>query len=145
LHVLQVEPQLIANYVAPGHLSLAFSHTLDFGEPSLLASKTAECAGQQDPLAFWHMHELLFERQGDLWSATPAQLVGYAEELGLDGPQLQTCLDDPAIAQKIERMVDVRTSLNIRRRPSFDVNGQIVQGALPYTGFTQLLDAALAP
>jgi protein-disulfide isomerase len=141
--VLQVEPQLIATYVAPGKVSLAFSHTLDFGAPSQLASKTAECAGRQDPLAFWRMHQLLFERQADLWSATPEQMAQYAAELGLDDAQLQTCLDDPGVAEKIDRMVQTRTDLGIRRRPSFDINGQIVQGALPYATFVQVLDEAL--
>lgn len=143
--MLQVEPQLIANYVAPGKVSLAFSHALDLGDASLLASKTAECAGRQDPLAFWRMHGLLFERQGELWSATPDLMVQFATELNLDGAQLRTCLDDPAIVETINRQVQVRNELGIRRRPSFAINGQIVEGAVPYTVFAQVLDEALTP
>lgn len=144
MHVLQVEPQLVENYVATGQLSLVFSPVVELGAGSLLASKTAECAGQQNPLAFWQMHELLFAEQSQLWNATPELMVQFATELGLDGNQLQSCLADPAIAAKIDRMFQARNALGIRTRPSFDLNGQIIQGALPYANFAQLLDQALA-
>lgn len=91
------------------------------------------------------MHGLLFERQGELWSATPDLMVQFATELNLDGAQLRTCLDDPAIVETINRQVQVRNELGIRRRPSFAINGQIVEGAVPYTVFAQVLDEALTP
>jgi protein-disulfide isomerase len=141
--VLQVEPQIVANYVATGQVRLAFSHLVDHGEPSRLAHKTAECAGQQTPLAFWQMHELLYQRQGELWSATHETMMGLAAELGLDGTALRSCLDDAAIAEKITRMDQVRREQGLRTRPSFDLNGQIIQGAIPYPAFAQLFDEAL--
>ena len=144
MHVLQVEPQIVANYVATGKVRIAFSHVLDFGAPSVLASKTAECAGQQDPLAFWKIHHLFYERQDQLWTATPDTMVQFAEELGLDGPTLRTCMDDPAVAAKITRMDQSRRDQGLRTRPSFDLNGRIIQGAVPYTTFVKLLDEAVA-
>ena len=36
-----------------------------------------------------------------------------------------------------------RRAAGIRLRPSFDVNGQIVQGAIPYDSFVQLFDQLL--
>jgi protein-disulfide isomerase len=142
--VLQVEPQIIATYVASGQVQLAFSHTLDFGAPSQMASITAECAGQQDPLAFWQMHHLLFERQGQLWSASAETMRQFADELGLDGVTLGACLDDPAVAEKVIRMDQQRRERGLRTRPSFDLNGQIIQGAIPFATFAQVIDEALA-
>ncbi len=141
--MLRVEPELLANYVAKGLVSLAFSHVLDFGKPSKLASETAECAGKQNPLAFWKMHDLLFQRQDQLWTATPDLMVKFAKELGLDGDALESCLDEPEIVAKLTRMVEARSALGIRSRPSFALNGKIIQGSLPYQTFAQLLDGLL--
>jgi protein-disulfide isomerase len=129
LHVLQVEPQILANYVATGKVRLAFSHVLDFGPPSL---------------AFWKIHHLLYEGQSQLWSATAETMVQFAEAIGLDGATLRTCLDDPAVAEKITRLDQSRRDQGLRTRPSFDLNGQIIQGAIPYATFARLLDEALA-
>ncbi len=142
-YTLRVEPQLLTNYVAKGLVSFAFSPVLDFGKPSLLASETAECAGQQDPLAFWKMHDLLFQRQAQISTPDLNLMVQFAKEIGLDGAALKSCLADPAIAVKVERMGKARNDLGIRSRPSFSINGKIYQGSLPYQNFAQLLDALL--
>jgi protein-disulfide isomerase len=141
--VLRVEPELLTNYVAKGLVSLAFSHALDFGKPSKLASETAECAGKQNPLAFWKMHDLLFQQQDQLWDAKPDLMVQFAKQLGLDGNALESCLDAPDVVAKLTRMVEARSALGIRSRPSFAINGKIVQGSLPYQSFAQLLDELL--
>ena len=141
--MLRVEPEILTNYVAKGLVSLAFSHALDFGKPSKLASETAECAGKQNPLAFWKMHDLLFQRQDQLWDAQPDLMVQFAKELGLDGDALGSCIDDSQIVAKLTRMVEARSALGIRSRPSFSLNGKIVQGSLPYPAFAQLLDGLL--
>ena len=144
MHVLQVEPQLLENYVANGRVRLAFWHVLDHGAASQLAHRAAECAGRQSPLGFWRMHHLLFERQGQLWSATPETMATFATELALDGPALLACLDDPAIGEKVARMDQERRERGIRARPSFDLNGEIIPGAAPYATFSQVLDGLLA-
>ena len=89
------------------------------------------------------MHELLFQRQDQLWTADSDSMVSFAKEIGLDGEALDNCLDDPDIVAKIARMVESRNSLGIRSRPSFSVNGKIIQGSLGYQTFAQLLDGLL--
>ncbi|CAN5627956.1 hypothetical protein BH10CHL1_BH10CHL1_02550 [soil metagenome] len=141
--MLRVEPQILANYVAKGLVSLAFSPVLDFGKPSLVASETAECAGQQSPLAFWKMHELLYQRQEQISTPNPDLMLQFAKEIGLDEATLKSCLADPAIAAKVERMGKARNDLGIRARPSFSINEKIYQGSLAYPTFAQILDQLL--
>lgn len=138
--MLRVEPEIKANYVASGAVSLAFWHVLDHGDSSVLAHRTAECAGQQDPLSFWRMHDLLFERQEQLWYVTAERMVEWATELELDIPAFQRCLTDPDVQNKVVRMDQERRTRGIRIRPSFDLNGQLIEGAVPLTTFIQLLD-----
>ncbi len=142
--MLQVEPEIVANYVANGDVSLSFSPVLDHGAPSLLGSRAAECAGQQSPLGFWQMHNLLFERQGQIWSANDETMVQWASELGLDGDALRSCLADPTATEKVNRLDQARRDRGIRLRPSFDLNGRLIEGALPYVQFSQLFDKTLA-
>lgn len=141
--MLRVEPEILTNYVAKGLVSLAFSPATDFGKPSQLTTQTAECAGKQSPLAFWKMHDLLFQQQDQLWAADSDLMVQFAKGLGLDTEALDSCLSDPDIVARITRRVEERNALGIRSRPSFSVNGKIIQGSLPYPAFAKILDEAL--
>jgi protein-disulfide isomerase len=141
--VVRVEPEIIQNYVAAGQVQLAFWHVLDHGQ-SALAHQAAECAGQQSPLAFWRMHDTIFERQDELWNLENATLVSLAGELGLQTATFEACLSDQPLVDKIASMDQQRRDAGIRLRPSFDVNGQIIQGAIPYESFAQLFDRLLA-
>lgn len=116
---------------------MGFWYILDY-EPSLMASKAAACTGAQDPLAFWQMHHLLYERQGQLWSADEALYLAFAAELGLDPDAFAACMADPQVEETIRRLDQERREAGIRVRPSFDINGQIYQGALPYETFVQI-------
>jgi protein-disulfide isomerase len=140
--VLRVEPEIVQKNVAAGQVQLVFWHVLDHRQ-SAQAHQGAECAGQQSPMAFWQMHDTLFERQGELWNLENSTLVTLAGELGLDTASFESCLSDQTVIDKIARMDQERRAAGIRLRPSFDVNGQIIQGAVPYDSFAQLFDRLL--
>ena len=140
--MLRVEPEIVQKYVAAGQVQLILWHVLDHGQ-SAQAHQAAECAGQQSPIAFWQMHDTLFEHQGELWNLENATLVAFAGELGLDTASFESCLSDQSVIDKIARMDQERRAAGIRLRPSFDVNGQIIQGAIPYDSFAQLFDRLL--
>jgi len=140
--VLRVEPEIVQKNVAAGQVQLVFWHVLDHRQ-SAQAHQAAECAGQQSPLAFWQMHDTLFERQGELWNLENSTLVAFAGGLGLDTASFESCLSDQTVIDTIARMNQERRAAGIRLRPSFDVNGQIIQGAIPYDSFAQLFDRLL--
>ncbi len=123
--------------MAPGQVRIGYWYILDF-PPSLAAAQAAECAGAQDPQAFWRMHRLLYERQSQLWSADADTYGAFAREIGLDGEAFEGCMADPAVAERIQEMDRQRRDADIRVRPSFDINGQIYRGALPYNTLEQI-------
>ncbi|MCB0116795.1 MAG: thioredoxin domain-containing protein [Caldilineaceae bacterium] len=137
---MRVEPEIVANFVAQGRVKLAFWHVLDHGTPSQVAHVAAECAGAQDPLSFWRMHDVLFERQGELWRDTATVVTGMAGELGLDTNAFAACLADPAVNEKVMRMDSERQAAGIRLRPSFDLNGRILPGSQPFETFARLFE-----
>lgn len=141
--MLRVEPDIIANYVANGSVRLAFRPMLDHSA-SLTAHHAAECAGAQSPIAFWDMHNVLFEYQVELWNANAPTFVGFAQDLDLDTAAFESCLNDQNIAGKLVALDNQRRSERIRLRPTFDLNGEIIQGALPFTVFAQRFDEILS-
>jgi protein-disulfide isomerase len=143
--VLRTEPEIAAAFIATGQASLQFHHMLDHGNASRIASIAAECAGTQDPLAFWQLRTLLFERQNDLFNASSETVTSWAGEVGLDVTAFAACQADPAVAEKVERMNQERIDAGIRQRPSFDINGQIIAGALPLSQFERLIVEAATP
>lgn len=142
--MVRVEPEIKADYVAQGKVALLFHHVIDHGDASRLAHRAAECAGAQSPLAFWRLHDVIFERQGELWNAAPETMAALAASVGLDDTAFRVCMNDPAIVDKVARMDQQRRDAGIRLRPSFDINGRLIAGGIPYQQFVVVLDEALA-
>jgi protein-disulfide isomerase len=80
--------KFIESYVATGKAMLEVD-LMDFGTPPYptQAAYAAMCAGEQG--AYWEMESILYERAS---GATDDQIVGFADELGLDGAALRDCI-----------------------------------------------------
>lgn len=106
------------------------------------AARAAECAAEQD--AFWEMHDHLFAEQESWTSERDADelFAAYAAELELDGPAFQRCYDENQVAERIERANDVAGQLGVRATPTFVINGERIQGALPPADFREILEKA---
>ncbi len=87
---------------------------------------------------------IVIARQGELWNATPEIMADLAGEIGVESTAFRACMDDPAILAKIERLDQQRRDAGIRLRPSFDLNGTIIAGGIPYQQFASVLDKALS-
>lgn len=135
------EPDIIANYVETGRVKLVFWPVLNHGNPSLYATLTAECVGQQDPNLFWAMHEILFENQADLWQADRDYYVNTAVAAGADQATFEACYDGPDGLATIMALDATRRDRGIFSQPIFDINGEIFVGAQPYESFAAVFDA----
>jgi protein-disulfide isomerase len=89
-----------------------------------LAAEAAEAAADQR--AFWEMHDLLFAHQDAL---EPADLVAYAEQLGLDADRFADALREHAGAGKVADDVDSADLSGVTGTPTFFVNGRRHHGA----------------
>ncbi len=94
-----------------------------------------EAAKKQDK--FWPALEALLASQAD-WTQNHTAKVGmvwkHLEGLGLDLEQIRADMTAPAIARAIAQDLDDAKALNVRRTPSFFVNGQ----PLTQFGYDQL-------
>jgi Na+/H+ antiporter NhaA len=89
-----------------------------------LAAEAAEAAADQG--AFWEMHDLLLANQDAL---RPDDLVGYAEQLGLDLDRFATALREHAGAGRVAEDVDGADLSGVSGTPTFFVNGRRHYGA----------------
>ncbi len=142
--MLSTEPQLVADYADTGLIRYVYYPMLDHA-PTQKTYEAAECAGQQDPQAFWTIHDLLYEEQDRLWSADSDVYVDFAQRAGVaDLDQFRQCLDSGQFADKAIELDRARRAESIRLRPSFDIDGTLIPGAQSYGQLSQLIDAALA-
>src|SRR6266567_2815763 len=104
-----------------------------------LAAEAAEAAADQD--AFWQMHDLLLDRQSAL---APKNLIGYAEELGLDAGQFRDHLRSRAGAARIAEDVDSADLSGVSGTPTFFINERRHYGAYDLSALTAAVRAAKA-
>jgi Na+/H+ antiporter NhaA len=89
-----------------------------------LAAEAAEAAGDQG--AFWEMHDLLLARQDHL---RLADLLRYAEELGLDSQRLHGDLEGRRHESRVAGDVESADLSGVAGTPTFFINGQRHHGA----------------
>jgi Na+/H+ antiporter NhaA len=103
------------------------------------AAEAAEAAANQG--AFWEMHDLLLERQDAL---RPDDLIGYAEELGLDVERFEEDLRTRAGARRVAEDVDSADISGVSGTPTFFVNGLRHYGAYDVATLAAAVKAARA-
>ena len=89
-----------------------------------LAAEASEAAARQG--AFWEMHDLLLDHQDALG---PNDLMGYAEQLGLDVERFSNDLREQEGAAQIAEDVDSADISGVSGTPTFFINGQRHYGA----------------
>jgi Na+/H+ antiporter NhaA len=104
-----------------------------------LAAEAAEAAGAQG--AFWPMHDLLLDHQGEL---TARDLVGYAQQIGLDTERFRRDLRNHTGAAHVAEDVDSADLSGVSGTPTFFVNGRRHQGAFDIDSLSAAVRSARA-
>jgi protein-disulfide isomerase len=102
-----------------------------------IAAEGAEAAANQG--AFWELHDLLFEHQDAL---TPEDLVGYAEQLGLDTERFAEDLRTHAGAARVADDIDSADLSGVSGTPTFFINGMRHYGAYDIAALSAAVRAA---
>ena len=123
-----------------GEVRLIFKHAPAAANPNaFLAHEAALAAGAQGK--FWEMHNLLFSNQTKL---TRADLLEYAESLGLSLPAFQQALDNHTYRPIIERDLAEAKGLGVTSTPTFFVNGRRMVGPQGYASLGAVIESLLA-
>lgn len=145
--MLATEPAIIEKYVRAGKVRLIFRAVLNHGERSLRTTEAANCAAQQGK--FWQMHELLFQKQDEVWGIGDAPgLVALMEKYGklIDGlemPSFKKCLDARTTLELIKAIDSEQRKRGITLQPIFEVGKTRVTGMQSVDQISALLDTVL--
>jgi protein-disulfide isomerase len=100
------------------------------------AAEATECAGVQGK--FWEMHDKVFAANAagqmnvQKWKDT-------AKELGLDVNKFNKCLDGGEMASRVSKDMQEGSDAGVSGTPATFVNGQMVEGAVPYATFESII------
>lgn len=121
----------------PEDVRLVFRHfPLPAHDRAEIAARASVEADRQD--AFWAYHDLLFGHQDRL---TDADLLGYADSLGLNAEQFAAALAAGAPGERVDQDVALGRSLGVTGTPTFFVNGYRLVGTPPLWVLEEALKA----
>ncbi|MBI5022731.1 MAG: DsbA family protein [Candidatus Magasanikbacteria bacterium] len=90
------------------------------------AAMAAVCADSQGK--FWPFHDKLFQNQKNF---TKIDLLSLAGQIGLNMESFSQCFESAAVKSKVEKDWVDGASLGVSGTPSFFLNGEKVEGAIP--------------
>ncbi|MFH1253315.1 MAG: thioredoxin domain-containing protein [Candidatus Uhrbacteria bacterium] len=91
-----------------------------------IAAEAAACADDQDK--FWEMYDRIYQNQNDL---SRDALVENARTLDLEMGRFISCLDNSGHKAEIQSDYEEGLNLGVYGTPTFFLNGQRVNGAIP--------------
>jgi len=145
-------PQLEQNYISTGKVNFVYrDFPIQSIHPNAIpAALASECADEQGK--FWEFHDMLFENQ-KRWQGLSIQngistFKEYAQELGLNMDEFNSCLDSEKYAQEVNKDLQDGREYGVTGTPGFFVGNEKIGftkiiGAQPYSVFQRLIDVQL--
>lgn len=140
-HARETQPALDKEFVAAGKMMYKYvPFVMGMFPNGDIAARAAECGGEQGK--FWEMHDALYADQF-AWkqrrSAPFNVFQAHAAAIGLDGPRFRACFAENRGGARTRRSTAAAQALGIRATPTFFIDGQAIEGALPLAEFRRLL------
>jgi len=148
----ETQPLIVSNYVNTGKVKMVFRNFPFLGAESNAAAEAAECALDQGQTQAAAYHDALYtakygeetsggsENDG---SMTRAFFLKMAQQVNLDIPTFTTCLDSNKYENQVNQEKADGIAAGVNSTPTFFINGQEVEGAVPYAQFKTGIDTLL--
>jgi protein-disulfide isomerase len=124
---------LVLRDLLPRHpeVRLVFKHypLTDIHPWAMTAAIASQCAYQQNPAAFWKIHDAIFDAQevispSNVWD----KMQDLATRQGLNAEAYQACMINPEIATQVNASIEEGHALTITATPTTFVNSRRVVG-----------------
>ena len=104
----------------------------------------ARCAFEQQPGAFWKIHDDLFTNQDNITPDNVWEKLGeFASQAGLDTAKFKACMASPEAAKAVEENRQEGLALKVNSTPTVFVNGRPMVSGNPQT-LEELVEFELA-
>lgn len=141
----EVYPVIQREYIAPGHVRMAYVNLpLSIHQHALAAAEAALCTAAQDK--FWPMHDKLFATQ-ERWAKLPsveALFDSLAASTGVNASDWRECMRSGVMRRVIGGDQGRATASGVRSTPTFFVGDQPIEGAAPVADFRAAIERARA-
>jgi protein-disulfide isomerase len=117
-------PEVVKLVNNDGKVRLVLKELPIFGADSEAAAKGALAAWKQGK--YFEMHQKLFTEPG---KADKEKVLKVANELGLDIPQLEKDMEDPAIQKSLDEAKELAQKLGLQGTPLYLVGDHVIPGA----------------
>jgi len=134
----------LQEYLDNGQVQFAYRDFAFLGQESNDSANAARCANEQGK--FWQYHDLLFENQNgeNRGAFSKENLKGFGRQItGLNLNQFNGCVDSDKYADAVEADTAAGRAAGVNGTPTTFVNGQVVNGAQPFSAFKTIIDAEL--
>ena len=135
-------PQLAREFVATGLVRWKYvPFVMGIFPHGDEAARAGDCAGQQGRAAFDRLHDQLYGLQDEWKGAGDARVAfrSLAAPAGLDLKRYDACWGSDGPDRRLRATNTIADELGVRSTPTFFVNDQRVEGALPLPEFRALL------
>ncbi len=139
---MSVKPQIDLNLIQSGRANFVFYDLpLSAIHPhAFVAARSARCAGDQGK--YWEYHSEIFRNQTN-WTSQPSPInsfVNYAEAVGLDGDQFESCVRSQEHAEVVTANMRLAYELGVSGTPTVMVSqGRGMARRLPSNDFRTIL------
>lgn len=133
---LETLPKIHDKYIKTGKVRYVV-HYFTF-DNAIQPTEAAMCAADQG--RFWEYDHLLFLDQRYY---TRDDLLGYAEQVGLNVETFTECLDGGVHFEELQKSTMEGFAVGVNGTPTFFVNGEQVIGAYPFEYFEAMIDMML--
>jgi protein-disulfide isomerase len=149
-HIQQTQPKIYSELVNTGKLRHVFVHypIAQLHPDAARSHEAAGCANDQGK--FWDLHTKLFETP----LKTAEQLIGLAQNAGLDATAFRACLASGKHTKDVQASVERVAKMNVNGTPMFLLGktpkdskltiAKVIEGAQPYEAFKMAVDEVLA-
>jgi len=140
----QVFPKLKAAYIDTGKIRYVFREfPLDI--KAAAGSMLSRCIAKDDSQKYFAVTDVLFKSQAEwVLKDTTAQLKRIGKQAGLSSDEVETCLKDQALLDKIAADQKYANEvLKVNATPSFFINGEMLRGENSFEEFAKRIDALL--
>ena len=142
------EDNIFKNYVETGKVKVIFKDYTIIGPDSVSAAHAAHCADEQ--AMFWEYHDMLYNNwngENNGW-ASSENLLGFAEDIGLDIDEFSKCMIDSKHTEIITNSNQDAKDLGLTGTPAFFIIGPDnkvtkIGGAQPYDVFERIFNSEL--